>query len=429
VNIHAKIGAGLLIIGALAAAGYRFVWPLIESRRQIDITDARGTKGRITIGVDNWIGYFPLCSDELRKRMRAAGYVVRCEDDKADYPKRFANLKDGQLQFAVATVDAYLLNGAGAAFPGAIVAVIDESKGGDALVAWKDKATSLESLKAARTPTIAFTPGSPSEYLLRSAAVHFDIAALRSGKGAWRVETNGSPDALKALLDRKVDAAVLWEPDVSRALAIDGVARLLSTADTQRLIVDVLMPGLNGIEVTSVVKNNLPAAKIVLFTMYDDAIRALAPVMGANALLTKSDGITALLRTVRTMLSDKVKNMEETLTRAVQERETDPVHLESLTRRAGVPLTRCSRDLKYLWVNKHYADWLQRPLEKIMGRPILDVLGKDAFKSLRHRFDAEHRSYRGHEKKNLKAKGAIHIRTRLSATARHAHQPHGATTL
>lgn len=153
------------------------------------------------------------------------------------------------------------------------------------------------------------------------------------------------------------------------------------------LIVDVLMPGLNGIEVTSVVKNYLPTAKIVLFTMYDDAIRALAPVMGANALLTKSDDISALLRTVRTMLSDKLKSIEQTLTHAVHKREVDPVHLESLTRRLGVPLTRCSRDLKYLWANQHYANWLQRPLEKLIGRPILDVLGKDAFESLRHRFE------------------------------------------
>ena len=153
------------------------------------------------------------------------------------------------------------------------------------------------------------------------------------------------------------------------------------------LIVDVLMPGLNGIEVTSIVKNSLPTAKIVLFTMYDDAIKALAPVMGANALLTKSDGISALLRTVRTMLSDRVRSIEEALTRAVHERETDPVHLEALTRRLGVPLTRCSRDLKYLWTNQLYADWLQRPLHKLFGRPILDVLGEEAFRSLHHRFD------------------------------------------
>lgn len=262
-NIHAKIGAGLLILGALAAAAYKFAWPMVEARLQIDTTDARATKGRIVIGVDNWIGYFPLCSDELRKRMRGVGYVVRCEDDKADYPKRFASLKSGQLQFAVATVDAYLSNGAAAVFPGAIVAVIDESKGGDALVAWKDKATSIESLKATRTPTIAFTPGSPSEHLLRSTAVHFDIPALRAGKGQWRVETGGSSDALKALLDRRVDAAVLWEPDVSRALATDGVVRLLSTADTQRLIVDVLIAG------HGVLQHNPEIVKALLATYFD----------------------------------------------------------------------------------------------------------------------------------------------------------------
>lgn len=153
------------------------------------------------------------------------------------------------------------------------------------------------------------------------------------------------------------------------------------------LIVDVLMPGLNGIEVTSVVKNSLPAAKVVLFTMYDDAIRSLAPVMGANALLTKSDGISALLRTVRSMLSDKMKSMEETLAHAVHKRQADPVHLEALTRSLRVPLTRCSRDLKYLWVNQHYASWLRKPLDKIAGRQIVDVLGREAFESLRHRFD------------------------------------------
>lgn len=242
-NIHAKIAAALIALGIVAAAGYHYLWPRFEAQLQIDTTDARGTKGRINIGVDNWVGYFPLCSVEMRKRMRAAGYVMSCEDDNADYPARFAGLKSGRLQFAVGTVDAYLLNGQASGFPGAIVAVIDESSGGDAIVAWKDKVASLDGLKADKAISIAFTPGSPSEHLLRSTAVHFDVPRLRQANGAWRVETNGSPDALKQLLARKADAAVLWEPDVSRALGTDGVIKLLSTADTKRLIVDVLIAG------------------------------------------------------------------------------------------------------------------------------------------------------------------------------------------
>jgi outer membrane protein OmpA-like peptidoglycan-associated protein/ABC-type amino acid transport substrate-binding protein len=263
VNIHVRIATGLLLLGTVLGLGYKFLWPQFDLRRQADITDARGTKGRILIGVDSWIGYYPLCGDEMRKRLRVQGYVLQCEDDKADYAKRFSHLKSGRLQFAVSTVDAYLSNGAGSAFPGAVVAVIDESKGGDALVAWKDKVTSLEGLKSAQTPRIAFTPGSPSEHLLRSASVHFDIAALRKNQGNWRVETSGSDEALKALLSRKADAAVLWEPDVSRALATPGVVKLLSTAETQRLIVDVLIAG------REVLQQDPQMVQVLLATYFD----------------------------------------------------------------------------------------------------------------------------------------------------------------
>jgi outer membrane protein OmpA-like peptidoglycan-associated protein len=73
-------------------------------------------------------------------------------------------------------------------------------------------------------------------------AVHFDVPAFRR-KGAWRVETDGSPDALKKLFARQADIAVVWEPDVTRALANPGVVKLLGTEDTRRLIVDVLLVG------------------------------------------------------------------------------------------------------------------------------------------------------------------------------------------
>ena len=90
-NIHVKIAAGDGRARHCWLRGLQVLLALFEARAQIDTTDARGTKGRIAIGVDNWVGYFPLCSDEMRKRMRTAGYVLQCEDDKADYPKRFAN--------------------------------------------------------------------------------------------------------------------------------------------------------------------------------------------------------------------------------------------------------------------------------------------------------------------------------------------------
>jgi len=91
------------------------------------------------------------------------------------------------------------------------------------------------------------------------------VSALRGGKGPWRVETNGSPEALKRLLDRKTDAAVLWEPDVTRALATPGVIKLLSTAETQRLIIDVLIAS------RAVLQQEPEMIKTLLTTYFDVA--------------------------------------------------------------------------------------------------------------------------------------------------------------
>lgn len=49
-----------------------------------------------------------------------------------------------------------------------------------------------------------------------------------------------------------VDAALALQPDL--------------------IILDVVMPGLNGVEAAGVLKKHLPRAKIILFTMYEDTI-------------------------------------------------------------------------------------------------------------------------------------------------------------
>ena len=52
-NVHVKIAASLIVVGALGAASYKYLWPFIEARTQIDTSDARGVKGRVIIGTDN----------------------------------------------------------------------------------------------------------------------------------------------------------------------------------------------------------------------------------------------------------------------------------------------------------------------------------------------------------------------------------------
>lgn len=239
-NRHVKAAIILLLAGLVSIIGAKYLLPLLADKQSTATSDAKDTKGHINIGVDNFIGYFPLCSPEMSKRLRQAGYLLTCHDDGADYSQRIARLAKGELDFAVATVDSYVLNGQAESYPGTIIAVLDESKGSDALVAWQDKLASLDGLRQNDRFTISYTPDSPSHHLLKALAVHFDIEQLKTAKG-WQVEADGSEAALSKFLSRQVDAAVLWEPDVSRALAEKGAVKILGTEKTQQLIVDILV--------------------------------------------------------------------------------------------------------------------------------------------------------------------------------------------
>jgi outer membrane protein OmpA-like peptidoglycan-associated protein/ABC-type nitrate/sulfonate/bicarbonate transport system substrate-binding protein len=238
---HVKAFIAILLVGILAIAGVKFLLPVWQDSTQRKTSDAASEHGTLVVGVDSWVGYFPLCSPVMAKQMRDVGYNLRCEDDQADYAKRFARLNDGELQFAVATVDAYVLNGLQSQYPGAIVAVLDQSKGGDAIVARRSAAANLDAIKKRSNLRVAFTPNSPSEHLLKAVGVHFDVPYFKDRKGAWRVTANGSSDALAKLQRGDVDLAVLWEPDVSRALADNEFVKLIGTEDTENLIVDVLI--------------------------------------------------------------------------------------------------------------------------------------------------------------------------------------------
>ena len=58
----------------------------------------------------------------------------------------------------------------------------------------------------------------------------------------------------------------------------------------------------------------------------------------------------------------------------------DQLHLITDTMSALV--TRCTRDLKYSWVSKPYADWLGLSREKIVGASIEEIIGSHAFGEL-----------------------------------------------
>jgi outer membrane protein OmpA-like peptidoglycan-associated protein/ABC-type taurine transport system substrate-binding protein len=230
----------IIVLGIIVVLMIKFLAPVISKWKQKNSSDAKDTKGTVRVLKDNFVGYNILCSGEMKRRLRSEGYVLTCVDDNANYEQRMKQLTANEAEFAVATVDSYILNSVSEQFSGVIVAGIDQSKGVDALVG--KGITSLEDLKARRgNYKIAFTSKSPSEHFLKAIGSHFDIPELRMRKANWRIETDGSTEALKKLLAGKADLAMLWEPDVSKALAEKGITRIMGTEDTRDLVVDILL--------------------------------------------------------------------------------------------------------------------------------------------------------------------------------------------
>jgi len=66
----------------------------------------------------------------------------------------------------------------------------------------------------------------------------------------------------------------------------------------------------------------------------------------------------------------------------------DPQLAATVMAQMPVAVTRCSAELRYLWVSNRYAAWLGMAAEDIIGRPIVDVLGEEGLKSIRPHIDA-----------------------------------------
>lgn len=101
---------------------------------------------------------------------------------------------------------------------------------------------------------------------------------------------------------------------------------------------------------------------------------------------------SGILSETKVLLRDARKDLTETL-RALRVSEarsqTQAEQLRGLSdelsttlNTAGVGITRCSRDLRYLRANETYAKIVGLPLG-IIGRPIVEVVGEAAFETIR----------------------------------------------
>ena len=85
-----------------------------------------------------------------------------------------------------------------------------------------------------------------------------------------------------------------------------GALEMSLKAEPDLIILDLMMPKMNGVDVTRKVKEKLPGAKIVLLTSFATA-EGLAQALqyGANGIVLKSSAEVELIPAIRTVLSGK----------------------------------------------------------------------------------------------------------------------------
>lgn len=237
-----KLLTFLLIVGTLAMVGWGLSRSWRERRRAADLfaktSDAAQHRRTVTIAGDDWLGYLVLRSPRFARALADQDIGVRWVMEP-DFGKRLAGLRDGRCDFAAVTLDSYLANGNATGWPGTVLFVVDESFGGDAVLARDAGIKNLDDLNVPGRRG-AFVGWSPSEFLLRSQISHFRLDHLRPGLEASRVDT--VEKAYGALQSGQVNFAVLWEPLVTKALKeIPGAHVLMDTRNAQGLVIDIAL--------------------------------------------------------------------------------------------------------------------------------------------------------------------------------------------
>jgi DNA-binding NarL/FixJ family response regulator len=111
---------------------------------------------------------------------------------------------------------------------------------------------------------------------------------------------------IRQALERETDFEVCGE-------AIDGTEAVSKAKELSPdlIILDVRMPGLNGLEVAGILRYALPRIRIVLVTMYaEDVGNTFASVFRIDAVLAKARGLTELATHVTSLLNERQLNIE-----------------------------------------------------------------------------------------------------------------------
>lgn len=187
------------------------------------------TGARYRIALGPWVGFGPLYLARDNGFFKEQGVEVDLIV-LTGVAERNSALKSGKLDALAAPVDYFALS-AGNGIPATIAMTIDESVGGDGIVARK----SIQGFPDLRGRKVAAQKGLPSDFFLRALLQQNGIDISEIDYVDMETAQAGA-----AFLAGDVDAAVVWEPWLTRATEQGNGHVLASTRDHRNLIVDCL---------------------------------------------------------------------------------------------------------------------------------------------------------------------------------------------
>jgi len=180
------------------------------------------------IAFNEWVGFAPFY---LAKEK---GYFGDLEVDfqfiALEGDKR-AGLQAGRFQMICETMDMFQAGREAETYPGKLVFAIDESFGGDGVLA----SSEIQAVTALKGKTVVAEPGSASMFVLQY-LLHKEGMTVKE----LNIQDMNSSDAAAAFMAQKADVAGTYEPYLTTALQKrPGSHVLVSSKDTPGLIVDV----------------------------------------------------------------------------------------------------------------------------------------------------------------------------------------------
>jgi NitT/TauT family transport system substrate-binding protein len=217
---HSTHLAGLLVTAALNLG-------LMAGTAHAETKDIR-------VICNNWSGFAPVFVAADLGYFKAMGLnvTVKLDDEQSD---ALAGLTRGDIEVDMRTVDDYQRRPRSDATPGVMIGTIDESIGGDGVVA----AGAIKTPADLKGKTIAMETDIPAYLLMQ---LELEKAGL-SVKDVHIKQTAGS-DALSVFADPSIDAIGTFQPFMNQAVktqAARGAHTLISSASYPGFIIDAII--------------------------------------------------------------------------------------------------------------------------------------------------------------------------------------------